>query len=282
MTDKLFITDFDGTLLNDQKRLDEKNIRALEMLGEQGVARGVATGRSIYSFNKILDELGFSGPGRVLPVDYVIFSTGAGIMEFPECTVLKKASLSPSDVVSIADYFEDQGMDYMIHKPVPETKHFVFRSHGSDNPDFQARIELYREFCFPLNGRPVSSFGKATEVLSIVPENESRGVAEKAGKALKEFSVIKATSPLDGCSVWIEVFPKTVSKSQAASWLARQLGIDQTDVVSIGNDYNDLDLLSWSGKGYVVENAPLDLKALFQMVSSNNQCGVAEVISKIT
>jgi len=81
---------------------------------------------------------------------------------------------------------------------------------------------------------------------------------------------------LDHCSSWIEVFNKQVSKSLAASWLASKLGVNQWDVTSVGNDYNDQDLLEWSGKGYLVANAAQDLKLCFKTVFSNNHCGVSQ------
>ena len=67
-----------------------------------------------------------------------------------------------------------------------------------------------------------------------------------------------------------------VSKSRTAAWLAEELKIDKSKIVSVGNDYNDLDLLEWTAKGYVVDNAPVDLKDRFSGVASNNNGGVAE------
>jgi hydroxymethylpyrimidine pyrophosphatase-like HAD family hydrolase len=67
-----------------------------------------------------------------------------------------------------------------------------------------------------------------------------------------------------------------VSKSRTAAWLAEELKIDKSEIVSVGNDYNDLDLLEWTAKSYVVDNAPADLKDRFAGVASNNNGGVAE------
>ncbi|MBW2583573.1 MAG: HAD hydrolase family protein [Deltaproteobacteria bacterium] len=47
-------------------------------------------------------------------------------------------------------------------------------------------------------------------------------------------------------------------------------------IVSVGNDYNDIDLLEWTPSSYVVNNAPSDLKNRFTCVASNNNGGVAE------
>ena len=62
----------------------------------------------------------------------------------------------------------------------------------------------------------------------------------------------------------------------AAAWLASALKIEQANVISVGNDYNDQDLLEWSGKGYLVANGACDLKSHFTLVSSNNHCGVSQ------
>jgi hypothetical protein len=81
---------------------------------------------------------------------------------------------------------------------------------------------------------------------------------------------------LDGKATWIEIFPTVVSKSRTAAWLAEELKIDKREIVSVGNDYNDLDLLEWTAESFVVDNAPADLKKRFAGVASNNNGGVAE------
>jgi hydroxymethylpyrimidine pyrophosphatase-like HAD family hydrolase len=99
-------------------------------------------------------------------------------------------------------------------------------------------------------------------------------------KAMPDFNIIQTTSPLDGCSTWIEIFPATVSKSLASAWLAAAFGLDADQTLSVGNDYNDVDLLEWAASSFVVSNAPPDLTGRFQTVASNDDCGVAEAISK--
>ncbi len=96
------------------------------------------------------------------------------------------------------------------------------------------------------------------------------------GTKLEFLPAFQTTSPLDGKSTWIEIFPTTVSKSQTAAWLAAELQIDKRQIVSVGNDYNDLDLLEWTDCSYVVDNAPADLKNRFATVASHNNGGVAE------
>lgn len=278
MNYSMFITDLDGTLLNDDRRISAEDLNALEALGKMGIVRVVATGRSWYSFHKALVGLALAGPDNFLPVDYVIFSTGAGIMAFPSMELVCDHSLSQPEVHRIVDHFEAERCDYMVHRPIPRTREFVFRSHGRDNPDFRSRIEIYRSWAKPMDERGINGFGRATQVLAIVPgQDDALATFDKTQIALPGLSVVRATSPLDHESMWIEVFPGNVSKSHGAAWLAHRLGMERNNVVAVGNDYNDLDLLHWAGSGFVVANAPPDLKSKFRTVASNNNSGVARV-----
>jgi hydroxymethylpyrimidine pyrophosphatase-like HAD family hydrolase len=275
----MFITDLDGTLLNDDKQISAGDLAALAALGNRGVVRVIATGRSCFSFIRALEHLDLPGPHGSLPIDYVIFSTGAGIMAYPSMDLVCDHALSSSEVHRIAGWFDTCELDYMVHRPIPRTREFLFRSHGRVNPDFTARIELYRPWASSLGKTGINGFGRATQVLAIVPEQEALGVFERTSRELAGLSVVRATSPLDHHSLWIEVFPMGVSKSHGAAWLVGQLGMGPENVVAVGNDYNDLDLLEWAGKGFAVANAPADLKSRFATVPSNNCSGVAAAIS---
>ncbi|MCP3901223.1 MAG: HAD family phosphatase [Desulfobacteraceae bacterium] len=283
MQKKLFITDFDGTLLRDRKTISKDDINALTELKEQGIIRCIATGRSIYSFLKTLKTFPIDSHLE-FPIDYLIFSTGAGIMDFNTGAILKSFSLNESDVINIADYFEKYKLDYMVHKPVPDTNYFVYKSFGNENKDFNDRINLYQKYSSLLDeSKGLNGFGKSTEVLAIIPLKSvfaSPEQIEKIKHDLSKFSVIIATSPLDKKSLWVEVFNKDVSKSKAASILAQKLMIKRKDVFSIGNDYNDLDLLEWSGNAFVVGNALSEFKNRFEQVPSNNDSGVRAAIEK--
>jgi hypothetical protein len=149
-----------------------------------------------------------------------------------------------------------------------------FRS-NEGNEDFERRLKLYSRFAVPLNNT-IDGFGPAAQLLAVVPDRGNHAVLEKVRSELPDYSVIRTTSPLDGKATWIEIFPTVVSKSRTAAWLAEELKIDKHKIVSVGNDYNDLDLLEWTVNSYVVDNAPADLKNRFAIVASNNNGGVAE------
>ncbi len=282
MKQQLFVTDFDGTLLNDNKTVSKKDLDTLRELKSRNVIVAVATGRSVYLFQKALLAMGAGVDSQDFPIDYVIFSTGAGIMEFPSSRLIYQKAIDHFDIQKVTTCFDEYRIDYMVHKAIPDTCLFVYKCFGDHNPDFYARLALYKKFAQPFPDS-FENFGSATQVLGIIPGGTTPDQADVIQQELSDFSVIHATSPLDHKSSWIEVFHKDVSKSMAVSWLLNRLGIKKKDVISVGNDYNDEDLLSWSGQAYVVNNAPDSLKRKFKSVLSNNNSGVthAAVLSRL-
>ena len=272
----LFVTDLDGTLLTDEKTISDIDLKTLSRLQKNGIRTAIATGRSDYSFFSLLESLGFSDKSASLPVDYVIFSTGAGIMMYLEKRLEQSFSLQPEDVRVITQYLQKFSLDFMVHRPVPDTKYFLYSSHGHENDDFHRRLKIYSAFARPFSIEAENRLGGATEVLCIVPGENGHEIAAMVAKHFTQFSVIKATSPLDGESVWIEIFPPMVSKSLAVQWLINTIGLSRENVCAVGNDYNDEDLLHWAGHSFVVANSPSTLMVDFCTVACNNENGVSE------
>ena len=259
--------DLDGTLLRSDRTFGGSDLEALRMLGDLNVVRAIATGRSLASFNTVIVS--------DLPVDFLIFSTGAGVLRYPNREIIRKAHIDPHGVGRACAVLSAHRLDFMVHRTIPDNHMFAYLRSRHGNSDFERRIELYRQFAVPLVGA-ADDFGPATQLLAVLPPGNAGPTLEKLRTELTDFNVIQTTSPLDGESTWIEIFPSTVSKSQTAAWLADRLEIDNHTVVSVGNDYNDLDLLEWTASSYVVNNAPADIKNRFACVASNNDGGVAE------
>lgn len=268
----LFITDFDGTLLRSDNTLAQRDLDALASLTQRGITTAVATGRSLYSFN--------TSPGVDLPVDYIIFTTGAGVVTQPVGKLVYHVNLTSDMVLQALDFFKESAFDFMLHDPVPDNHKFSYRRATSSNIDFETRLERYRPYGRPFKASAHNGCGEASQFLAVLPENSIDGQVAKVRGALPGLSVIQTTSPLDHKSTWIELFHPDVSKSSTAAWLAAEINVDHANTMAIGNDYNDLDLLAWAANSFVVDNAPQDLKDRFQTVATNNDGGVAEAIDK--
>jgi Cof subfamily protein (haloacid dehalogenase superfamily) len=267
----LFVCDFDGTLLCSDRSFSNADLEALRQLDAFGIVRVIATGRSIYSLNTVsISEL---------PVDFIIFSSGAGVTRHPGGQIIRKVSLEAREVSRAIAILRAEDLDFMVHRPIPDNHVFGYFESTPANADFRRRIDLYSQFAFPLD-EVSDSFGAATQLLAILPPAGSPQIIETIRKKLPDFNIIQTTSPLDGQSTWIEIFPATVSKGLTVAWLTAEFDIDPGQTLSIGNDYNDLDLLEWTTSSFVVENAPDDLKERFPVVASHNESGVAEAIQR--
>nr|HPI46379.1 HAD hydrolase family protein [Tenuifilaceae bacterium] len=119
----------------------------------------------------------------------------------------------------------------------------------------------------------------ATQLIAVLPPNPELFYSLES--KLTGIKVIRATSPLDGESIWMEIFPEGVSKGHSVDWLCNYLGdIQPNEILAIGNDYNDLDLLDYTPNSYLVANAPDELKQKFKVVASNDESGFAEAVKK--
>lgn len=274
----LFVTDLDGTLLTDNKQILEKEIAALSRLQRNKIVTVIATGRSDYSFNRLIEKLEESGQ-QTFPIDFVIFSTGAGVMSYPDRKLIKSSALDPHEVEKVCGKLDELALDYMVHRSVPNTRNFLHTQHGTENPDFKTRLAMYQNDAMPLTRDSLAMLGHATEVLCIVPVDRGMHIAEILCREFDDLSVIKATSPLDGKSIWIEIFPASVSKGLIIKWMAKELEIETQHICAVGNDYNDEDMLHFAGQSYMVANAPKELKQMFPIVASNNHGGVSGAIS---
>jgi hypothetical protein len=276
----MVVTDLDGTLFQRHHRVSDDNLHTLHRLQEKRILRVIATGRNLYSARKVLPP--------EFPVDFVIFSSGAGIMDWASQRLIRAVAMGPAEVDRAFHLLREHRMDFMVHRPVPDNHVFVYFPSGRDNPDFRARLELYREFASP--GKDgVVPMRRASQLLAIepvagapsdFPGQEAASLYPLLGRELKGLNVVRTTSPLDGRSRWIEIFSAEASKAQASDWLARRCGIDGIRVLALGNDYNDLDLLGWAPFRYLVGDAPEELREKFPQVSSGGEADFSRAVAR--
>lgn len=274
---KFFVTDLDGTLLQDNRTIHPRDIESLHRLRKRGNIVVLATGRSLYSFYRLMKNIGFGTEGLNFPADYCIISTGAGVVDLQNFEIIRKISLRKEYICEITKYLNSYSIDYMVHHEIPYSRYFGYRCFNRSNKDFSARIELYCDYAKPLRRNDsLDHFGEATEILCIVSPETGHGLADQILAKFKGVSVITATSPLDGRSLWIEIFGENVSKSSSVRFLSESLGVLQSDVCAVGNDFNDEDLLAWAGQSFITANGQPTLLHKYQNVASNNSGGVTE------
>ena len=263
----IFFCDLDGTLAGKFGEISRKDLDSFEKLKRNNILRVIATGRSPYSAKKIID--------RKFPIDYLICSTGSVVMKWPEEEILEKYDLTSEEVAFSADIFRSYKIDFMVLNEVPENHKFDSFIFDKPHPDVIRRHKFYkgfyrvRDYNFPIS-RP------SCQLIGIVDNDED--LLKEITSKFKNLKIIRSTSPLDGKSLWIEVYPKNISKGNAIKNLCRTLSVDIGKTAAIGNDFNDAEMLEIVKHPFVVGNAPEILKKKYPTVSSCGNCGVSEAI----
>ncbi len=263
------ISDLDGTLLGSDRKVSSPNLTMLDRLGNIGITRVLATGRSLWSLRRVLKE--------DAPLDYVIFATGAGIMDWKTQELIYSCDLDKSQIRFAFEILEGMNIDYMLHKAVPDTHYMHYRSkHGS--PDFWERISYYRDFAEELDPASIMEIDGATQFMAIVSGSEEHIYSALAQK-LQPLNTIRTTSPIDFSSLWIEIFAPEVTKGKSIQHLMKRLGTDISEAMVIGNDFNDVDMLKICPNAYVTMNAPQELKDKYYSVSHHDEDGFCEAVT---
>lgn len=269
MAINLVAFDLDGTLLNDDRKVSDTDLATLYSLGENGIVRVVATGRNLYSVNKVLDD--------AFPADYIVFSSGAGIINWDTKEIIEDLSLQKYDIKNVVSCFTELDLSFTIHSSVPNSHHMMLHLQSSDSNDLTNYVNFYKEFSSNFNLDKIPS--KACQLVALI--NQERSLFEVVSDKLPQLKVILTTSPVDKKSLWLEVFNKKVSKANGIQKIAQRHNIHVKSIFCIGNDYNDLDMLNFAQHSFVVDNAPSELKACFNGSKSNNHSGFSYAVHRV-
>lgn len=271
---ELIITDLDGTLLQDNQIISKRDIDTLEYIKQKNIFRVIATGRSVFSAKKVLNN--------DFPIDYLIFSSGAGMLNWKTKEIIFSENLNKEKFLKISDIFISEQIDFMIHYPIPDNHKFKYYKTNKTNSDFDNRCKLYEDYASILDVENIE-FEKSCQIIAILNNNvsEFEKIKNKILSKVSDIKIIRATSPLDGKSIWMEIFSDKVSKGIAAKYLCDILNVDQRNTIGIGNDYNDLDLLHWASQSFIVGNAPEELKSKFKVTETNSNNGFTKAVMHI-
>lgn len=255
---KIAVSDLDGTLLPHHGQISAQDLSSLKDLQSRGIITVLATGRSLYSLRRHIPENA--------PFDYVIFSTGAGIMDWKSQQLLYFKDLQSSDICKICEILEDSNIDYMLHDRIPDSHLLMYREKAG-LADFWSRIRHYQDFSRILETADIARVIAATQFLAVV-DGGREDIYRELCRKLHPMTPIRTTSPMDQESLWIEIFAPGVNKGESLRHLLDRLGISVSEMMVVGNDYNDLDMLRLTKHAYVTANAPEDIKEEFHTVAA--------------
>lgn len=271
---KLVATDLDGTFLKDDRSVSERNLEALHRLGEKNIVRVVATGRNLRKVNEVLSP--------DVPFDYIVFSSGAGVYNWNERKHIFNRNITPESTDRLVTHFKQKDYNFCAFAPAPENHRLWFHRGKKECEEFNRFFTFHNSFSEPLSGNGNLKNGLCQFML-IIPEDEKNFalLKEEIESQCNEIRVIRSSSPVTKGYIWVEVFHREVSKGQGVLQVCNLLGIKPEQTAGIGNDYNDLDLLGFTGHSFLTQNAPLPLKRFFTQVPSNEEDAFAHTVKPL-
>jgi Cof subfamily protein (haloacid dehalogenase superfamily) len=258
MSGILLITDLDGTLVTDRGMIPERNVEAIERFIGRGGRFAFATGRSVLGTEKYAARIPLNAPSIVY--------NGGGIYDFGAKKLLWSESM-PKDygriVREVKDGFPDVGIELYAGGSV---FYVATNSYTKAHIAFQGITATGRT----LDDMPA----ECNKILFCGDSDRLLEVSAAVDKLAHPGCVTVFSAP-----TYFEVLPEGISKGITIGILGDMLGIGPDAVMSIGDYYNDLEMLTVSALSAVPEGAPDDLKAVADVVVGKCEDGaVADFI----
>jgi 5-amino-6-(5-phospho-D-ribitylamino)uracil phosphatase len=280
---KLLALDLDGTLLNSSGKIPEANKLAIRKAEEKGVLVTIATGRRFRDARPLGLELELNAPlithnGALLKY--------AGSLETVAVSLIANETIE--EILRIGRHFgadamlscdpHDKGTllyDRISDENIPLQKYIKWSRtmHGDEAEQAVRHVESLEEILDEIETVHISFSGKCAPMaqLEIILKKELNSTATVLTTVYPHFDF-----------TLIDVLPPDASKGIGAEKLALLNDLDATNVMAIGDNFNDLEMLEFAGTGVLMGNAEPSLleRAEFYTTLSNDENGVAAAIEK--
>ncbi len=269
----LFISDLDGTLLDNSAKISEFTLKSVNDFVENGGFFTIATARSTDSVFGILDGLHLNLPA--------VFLNGVAIYDFN----LKK--------FLNVEIIEKKGKEILFStlKKCGITG-FVFTFNGQDFEYFYENLDTQHRKDF--HDERSKKFGRTYKKVDFYKDLAQKSVAyfstadtyenlANVYEMLKNNELLNVEFYKDTYNpqfYYLEICAKNASKFNATNYIKNAYNFDK--VVCFGDNLNDLSLFRASDEGYAVLNAKDELKKVAtNIIGSNIENGVALFINEI-
>jgi Cof subfamily protein (haloacid dehalogenase superfamily) len=265
---KLLIVDIDGTIAGESNQVSPRVTQAIAAAQDRGVRVGIATGRMYKSALRFHQEIAADMP--------IIAYQGAWIQD-PATGVIHRHCPVPVDIArELIDYFEQPALldklsihvyrdDCLYVREInPDTELYVGRSGIGVTPVADLRALLTE--------RP-------TKILAM---SEDTALIQDLLQDLRRKYTADRLHITTSVPIFLETTQSGIDKGNAIDYVAKNLlEITAENVLAIGDNYNDVEMLAYAGIGVAMGNAPADVRALADWVAPDvNSDGVAVAIEK--
>ncbi len=284
---KFVAIDIDGTLLNSRGQLSQRTKEAVRRVTKLGTKIVLTSGRVTSSTKKIAEELNADR--------FIICDNGASIYDREEEKLLYEAHIDKETILKILDTCITNNIYYMVFTPtkiiVKDLKHMALafykqRHHCRDEATGMNEI-IY-------GGREYVE-GLDEHFTRIIVCDQDRPIFNSIVNRLKEYDSLDLMAPPhvankkiveDGKEIFIsysyaELLPKNTNKWVAIETLIDKLNIKPFEVIAIGDNFNDIEMIKNAGLGVAMNNGSPAAKEVAAVVApSNDKDGVAVVLEQ--
>lgn len=280
---KLLALDLDGTLLNSRGVVSEENKEAIRLAEKKGVLVTIATGRRFRDARPIALEIGFNAP--------IVTHNGA-LLKFAGSLETVFSSLIATETVKeilrVGRYFggdalisvDPQGKGKMLYETVsqdnmPLQKYILWskRLHGNEAEEAIHHVSNLEDVLDETEVIHISFSGTCAQMTDL---------QKRLAEELKDTANVLATVYPHLNFTLLDVLPPDASKAAGLHKLASLHGFSPEQVMVVGDNFNDLEMLEYAGKSVIMGNAAPELKARegFFTTLSNDENGVALAIER--
>jgi Cof subfamily protein (haloacid dehalogenase superfamily) len=255
------ISDVDGTLVTDSKRLSERAQAAVAALHARGIQFTIVSSRPPRGMSMLLAPLNLSAP---------IAAFNGGIIATPDMTMIAEHLISAEVARRTLQLFEARGVQTWVFAG----QDWFVRDCRSALVAFEQRTvgfgaKLVADLV-PLLASAVKIVG-ASEDYGLLARCEEELVAEFAGRATVARSQL----------YYLDVTHLLANKGAALTALAKLMAVSTAEIAVIGDGRNDMAMFAASGLSIAMGNASAEVKAAANLVTaSNEQEGFATAIEQ--
>lgn len=264
--------DLDGTLLDGQGKMPPANAQAIEEAAARGVEIVVVTGRRFNSARLIAGELACDV--------HLICSNGALIKSSDGETRFRQllpAETARAVLEATAEFRSCAGVIF----DRPRERQIIFERVDWDGPFVGPYLRRHRDQMAEVD--PLTDCLDGEDPVEVLYLDDCARITRAvklldALSAQHKFTLALTEYPHRNLSM-VDVLGHGVNKGVALAEWARQRGVPRENVMAIGDNWNDREMLEYAGLPIVMGNSVPELKTLgWSVTRSNDECGLAEAI----
>ena len=271
---RLLASDIDGTLLNPQFQISERDLTALRQAHAAGIEVVLVTGRRHTFALPIAKQLGF---------DLWLISSNGGVTRSLAGETFHR-DLMPRETCRELCSFMQEFRGNTVLTFDKETKGAVVLERLDDlNASIRRWIEknmAFIEFVVPIENALIADPVQAMFCGSMARMSQALRTVEICGMDSR-ITVLRTEYPERDLSM-IDVLNAGCSKGHALERWAAHRGFRREQVMAIGDNHNDVEMLEFAGQPGIMGNACAELRGRgWSVTLGNDQCGVAAAVAEV-